>query len=45
MPADWLSMVKEGETRWMIERNAAAGFMRETDYLRWRAEAEKSVPD
>ncbi|WGC20711.1 ATP-binding protein [Enterobacter ludwigii] len=46
MPADWLSLVKEGETRWMIERNAAAaGFMRETDYLRWRAEVEKSMPN
>lgn len=37
IPDDWLPFLHEGETRWMISRNAAAaGFMREVDYLRWR---------
>ncbi len=46
MPAGWLPLVKDGETRWMIERNAAAaGFMRETDYLRWRADNESTGQD
>ncbi|MBS1206101.1 MAG: mismatch repair protein MutL [Proteobacteria bacterium] len=41
IPADWLPFVREGETRWMVERNAAAaGFMREKDYLHWRKENE-----
>ncbi|UDJ82114.1 ATP-binding protein [Kosakonia oryzae] len=41
IPADWLPFVREGETRWMVERNtAAAGFMWEMDYLHWRKENE-----
>jgi hypothetical protein len=39
--ADWLPLVKEGETRWMIECNAAAaGFLREEYYLLWRRDNE-----
>ncbi|HHT8253730.1 TPA: hypothetical protein ACT2TS_004771 [Citrobacter braakii] len=46
MPAGWLPLVKEGETRWMIERNAAsAGFLCEEDYLRWRADNESTGQD
>ncbi|UWM63536.1 hypothetical protein [Enterobacter sp. CP102] len=46
MPAEWLPLVKDGETPWMIERNAtAAGFMCETDYLRWRADNESTGQD
>ncbi|EBV2165541.1 ATP-binding protein [Salmonella enterica subsp. enterica serovar Eastbourne] len=41
IPADWLPFVREGETRWMVERNtAAAGFMWEMDYLLWRKKNE-----
>lgn len=37
VPSDWLPLMQEGETRWSIERNAAAaGFIREMDYLEWR---------
>ncbi|WP_034948949.1 ATP-binding protein [Erwinia oleae] len=37
VPSDWLPFLHEGETRWSIERNAAAaGFMKELDYLEWR---------
>lgn len=37
LPTDWLPFLQEGETRWSIERNAAAaGFFRELDYLKWR---------
>ena len=44
MPAGWLPLVKEGETRWMIERNAAAaGFLCEEDYLLWRRNNEDNV--
>lgn len=44
MPADWLPLVKEGETRWMIERNAAAaGFLCEEDYLLWRRDNEDNL--
>ena len=39
IPVDWRPLVRDGETRWMIERNAAAaGFFREMDYLEWRKE-------
>jgi hypothetical protein len=32
--------MQEGETRWSIERNAAAaGFIREMDYLEWRRDS------
>lgn len=41
IPADWLPFIRAGETRWMIERNAAAaGFFRESDYLQWRQDNE-----
>lgn len=41
IPVDWRPLVRDGETRWMIERNAAAaGFFREMDYLEWRKENE-----
>ncbi|KDE34197.1 DNA mismatch repair protein MutL [Kosakonia radicincitans UMEnt01/12] len=41
VPADWHPFMQEGETRWSIERNAAAaGFMREMDYLLWRKKNE-----
>ncbi|WP_354691978.1 hypothetical protein [Phytobacter sp. RSE-02] len=37
IPVDWRPLVRDGETRWMIERNAAAaGFLWEMDYLEWR---------
>ncbi|MBK0096669.1 ATP-binding protein [Erwinia sp. S63] len=37
VPSDWLPYLQEGETRWSIERNAAAaGFVHEMDYLEWR---------
>ncbi|ADF60013.1 MULTISPECIES: ATP-binding protein [Enterobacteriaceae] len=40
VPADWLPFMQEGETRWSIERNAAAaGFIREMDYLEWRRDS------
>lgn len=41
IPVDWRPFVRDGETRWMIERNAAAaGFLCEMDYLEWRKENE-----
>ncbi|WP_349843993.1 ATP-binding protein [Pantoea dispersa] len=40
LPAEWLPFIVEGETRWSIERNAAAaGFVREMDYLEWRRDS------
>ncbi|USL59040.1 ATP-binding protein [Pantoea ananatis] len=37
IPEHWHPLVRDGETRWMIERNAAAaGFFSEMDYLKWR---------
>ncbi|MOA46601.1 hypothetical protein D3C78_1691330 [compost metagenome] len=45
VPLDWKPYQRPGETRWMIERNAAAAgfagyFHAELKYLKWRAEQE-----
>jgi len=45
VPPDWKPYMRPGETRWMIERNAAAAgftvyFHSELKYLKWRAERE-----
>ncbi|MBP2195078.1 ATP-binding protein [Pantoea cypripedii] len=45
VPADWLPYMQEGETRWSIERNAAAaGFMQALDYLEWRRDSDTGQP-
>ncbi len=37
VPDEWLPLMREGETQWSIRRNAAAaGFVRELEYLKWR---------
>ncbi|EOS93055.1 DNA mismatch repair protein MutL, partial [Erwinia tracheiphila PSU-1] len=37
LPERWKPLVREGETRWSLERNAAAaGFFDVDDYLQWR---------
>lgn len=45
VPPDWKPYLRPGETRWMIERNAAAAgfagyFHSELKYLKWRLEQE-----
>lgn len=38
LPPEFMPLVREGETLWSLERNAAAaGFHRIPDYLKWRA--------
>lgn len=45
IPPDWRPYLRPWETRWVIERNAAAAgfagyFHAELKYLKWRAEQE-----
>ncbi|WP_409160593.1 ATP-binding protein [Pectobacterium sp. B2J-2] len=46
IPESWKPYMQPDETRWMIERNAAAagfcGWKGELEYLRWRAESSAS---
>ncbi|MHA7594352.1 ATP-binding protein [Pantoea sp. XAF26B01_ASV70] len=46
IPEHWRPLVRDNETRWMIERNAAAaGFLWEPDYLEWRQSNETGSLD
>ncbi|MGQ5291604.1 ATP-binding protein [Pectobacterium actinidiae] len=47
IPESWTPYMRPEETRWMIERNAAAagfcGWQAELDYLRWRTEQDHGM--